>query len=82
MAGGTEDRPGIHRQRATIFLTARRYAQTCEEAQQRDKAVAQWRMVPDLEPDHPERMKPLNLLDKQGRGSWFGSRWRFRIRDG
>lgn len=37
-----------------------------EEAQQRDKAIAQWRMVLDLEPDHPERMTLLNLLEKYG----------------
>ncbi len=27
-------------------------------------AVAQWQMVLDLEPDHPQRMKLLNLIDK------------------
>lgn len=37
-----------------------------EEAQQPAKAIAQWRMVLDLEPDHPERMKLLNLLEKCG----------------
>ena len=35
-----------------------------EEAQQRIKAMAQWRMVLDLEPDHPQRMELLNLLEK------------------
>jgi len=35
-----------------------------EEAQQYEKAIAQWRMVLDLEPDHPQRMKLLNLIDK------------------
>jgi tetratricopeptide (TPR) repeat protein len=35
-----------------------------EEAQQYDKAVAQWQMVLDLEPDHPKRMDLLNLIGK------------------
>ena len=35
-----------------------------EETQERHKAMAQWRMVLDLEPDHPQRMKLLNLLEK------------------
>jgi tetratricopeptide (TPR) repeat protein len=35
-----------------------------EEAQKFGPAVAQWRMVLDLEPDHPQRMKLLNLIDK------------------
>ena len=35
-----------------------------EEAQQYDKATAQWRMALDLEPDHPDRMKLLNLIEK------------------
>jgi cytochrome c-type biogenesis protein CcmH/NrfG len=35
-----------------------------EEAQQYDKAIAQWRMTLDLEPDHPNRMKLLNLIEK------------------
>jgi tetratricopeptide (TPR) repeat protein len=35
-----------------------------EEAQQHDQAVAQWQMVLDLEPDHPQRMKLLNLIQK------------------
>ncbi len=35
-----------------------------EEAQKISDAVAQWRMVLDLEPDHPQRMKLLNLIDK------------------
>jgi tetratricopeptide (TPR) repeat protein len=35
-----------------------------EEAQQYDKATAQWRMTLDLEPDHPDRMKLLNLIEK------------------
>ncbi len=33
-----------------------------EEARQYDKAVVQWRMVLDLEPDHPQRMQLLNLM--------------------
>lgn len=39
-----------------------------EEAQERDKAMAQWRMVLDLEPDHPHRNKLLNLLEKYRSG--------------
>lgn len=35
-----------------------------QEDQQHDKATAQWRMVLDLEPDHPQRMKLLNELEK------------------
>lgn len=35
-----------------------------EEARKYDKAVVQWRMVLDLEPDHPARMKLINLMDK------------------
>ena len=35
-----------------------------EEAQKFGQAVAQWRMVLDLEPDHPQRMNLLNLIDK------------------
>ncbi len=40
-----------------------------EEAQKFDRAVAQWRMVLDLEPDHPQRMKLLNLIDKYTSGT-------------
>ena len=35
-----------------------------EEAQEYDKAIAQWQMVLDLEPDHPRRMELLNLIGK------------------
>ena len=35
-----------------------------QENQEYDKAVAQWQMVLDLEPDHPERMELLNLIGK------------------
>jgi tetratricopeptide (TPR) repeat protein len=35
-----------------------------EEAQKFAPAMAQWRMVLDLEPDHPQRMKLLNLIEK------------------
>ena len=35
-----------------------------EEAQKYDLAIAQWRMVLDLEPEHPDRMKLLNLIEK------------------
>ncbi len=35
-----------------------------QENQEYDRAVAQWQMVLDLEPDHPERMELLNLIGK------------------
>jgi len=35
-----------------------------EEARQYKKAVAQWQMVLNLEPDHPNRMELLNLIAK------------------
>jgi tetratricopeptide (TPR) repeat protein len=35
-----------------------------EEARKFDQAIGQWRMVLDLEPDHPQRMKLLNLVEK------------------
>ncbi len=38
------------------------------EAQEHDRAVHQWQMVLDLEPDHPQRMKLLNLIQKHGGG--------------
>jgi tetratricopeptide (TPR) repeat protein len=38
-----------------------------EEAQQYAEAVQQWRMVLDLEPEHPDRTKLLNLIKKYGR---------------
>ena len=40
-----------------------------EEAQKFTDAVAQWRMVLDLEQDHPQRMKLLNLIDKYTSGT-------------
>jgi tetratricopeptide (TPR) repeat protein len=40
-----------------------------EEAQKFSDAVAQWRMVLDLEQDHPQRMKLLNLIDKYTSGT-------------
>jgi len=39
-----------------------------EEARQYDKAVVQWKMVLDLEPDHPSRTKLLNLIEKHRDG--------------
>ncbi|OHB68110.1 MAG: hypothetical protein A2V70_07250 [Planctomycetes bacterium RBG_13_63_9] len=39
-----------------------------EEAQKHDQAVAQWRMVLDLEPEHAQRMELLNLIDKYQSG--------------
>ncbi len=40
-----------------------------EETEKYDQAVAQWRMVLDIEPDHPERIKLLNLIDKYRAGA-------------
>ena len=37
-----------------------------DEARQFAKAVEQWRMVLDLEPDHPRRTELLNLIKKRG----------------
>ena len=39
-----------------------------EEAQKPELALAQWQMVLDLEPEHPQRMKLLNLIQKHGSG--------------
>jgi len=39
-----------------------------EEAQKLDLALAQWQMTLDLEPDHPDRMKLLNLIEKHRAG--------------
>lgn len=39
-----------------------------EEAQKLDQAVAQWQMTLDLEPDHSDRMKLLNLIEKYRSG--------------
>jgi tetratricopeptide (TPR) repeat protein len=35
-----------------------------EENRQPDQAAAQWQMVLDLEPEHPQRMELLNLIQK------------------
>ena len=35
-----------------------------EEARRLDKAIEQWRMVLDIEPDHPQRTQLLNLIEK------------------
>ena len=35
-----------------------------EEARKYTKAVVQWQLVLDLEPDHPRRMKLLNVIGK------------------
>ncbi|MHC4405134.1 MAG: tetratricopeptide repeat protein [Planctomycetota bacterium] len=45
-----------------------------EEAQKYDLAVAQWQMTLDLEPDHPDRMKLLNLLEKHRAGLALSAR--------
>jgi len=39
-----------------------------EEARKYDDAMAQWRMVLDLEPGHSQRMKLLNLIEKYRTG--------------
>ena len=39
-----------------------------EEAQKPAAAMAQWQMVLDLEPDHPQRMKLLNRIQKHRSG--------------
>jgi tetratricopeptide (TPR) repeat protein len=48
-------------QTASLHL---KLASAYEEARALDKAIAQWRMVLDLEPDHPQRIKLLNLIEK------------------
>jgi len=35
-----------------------------EEAQKYAEAIAHWRMVLDIEPEHPERIKLINLMLK------------------
>lgn len=35
-----------------------------EEAQKYAKAIAQWQMTLNLEPEHPKRMELLNLIEK------------------
>jgi len=40
-----------------------------EEAQLYAKAIVQWQMVLDLEPDHPKRMDLLNLIEKHKKQS-------------
>jgi tetratricopeptide (TPR) repeat protein len=40
-----------------------------EEAQKLPQAVVQWQMVLDLEPDHPDRTKLLNLIEKAASGA-------------
>jgi len=37
-----------------------------EDARKYENAVQQWRLVLDLEPDHPERTRLLNLIRKHG----------------
>ena len=39
-----------------------------EEVRKFDEAIAQWRLVLDLEPDHPQRIKLLNLVEKYSSG--------------
>jgi len=38
-----------------------------EEARKYPQAVVQWRMVLDIEPDHPQRMTLLNQIGKHDR---------------
>ena len=40
-------------------------ANALEESRQYDQAVEQWRMVLDLEPDHPQRTELLNSIKKR-----------------
>ena len=42
----------------------RKLGDAYEESRKYDKAVEQWRMVLDLEPDHPQRTALLNLIKK------------------
>ncbi|MBN2477178.1 MAG: tetratricopeptide repeat protein [Pirellulales bacterium] len=39
-----------------------------EEARKHEQAMAQWQMVLDLEPDHPQRIELLNLIEKYRAG--------------
>ncbi len=48
-------------QTASLHL---RLASALEEAKHYDKAVEQWRMVLDLEPDHPQRTDLLNQIKR------------------
>ena len=41
-------------------------ANAFEEARKYEEAVQQWRLVLDLEPEHPQRTKLLNLIRKHG----------------
>ena len=43
-----------------------RLADAYEEVRDYSKAVQQWRMVLDLEPDHPQRTQLLNRIKKRG----------------
>lgn len=49
-------------QTASLHL---KLASALEEARRYDKAIEQWRMVLDLEPDHPRRTDLLNLIKKR-----------------
>jgi tetratricopeptide (TPR) repeat protein len=53
-------------QTASLHL---RLSYAYEEMHRYDQALAQWRMVLDLEPDHPDRLKLLNLIDKYRTGA-------------
>lgn len=48
-------------QTASLHL---KLAAAFEESRQFDKAVQQWRMVLDLEPDHPKRTELINLIKR------------------
>ena len=50
-------------QNASLHL---KLANALEEARQYDAAVQQWRLVLDLEPEHPQRTRLLNLIRKHG----------------
>jgi len=51
-------------QTASLHL---RLGHALQEAGKYPAAVIQWRMVLDLEPDHPQRLEILNLIGKYGR---------------
>ncbi|MCG8648963.1 MAG: tetratricopeptide repeat protein, partial [Pirellulales bacterium] len=49
-------------QTASLHL---KLASALEESRRYDQAIEQWRMVLDLEPDHPQRTELLNLIKRR-----------------
>jgi cytochrome c-type biogenesis protein CcmH/NrfG len=41
-------------------------ASAFEEARKYEESVQQWRLVLDLEPEHPDRTRLLNMIRKHG----------------